>query len=266
MIFSLKAKQRFVILAAVAGILQTLAFITPAAAKDYVPNALNIALLRQNDTSGEALLRLSTLVNLNGCPKVHPLRHEIEVNAIYLDVIVHGYAVDFSNLPNDPHFSCKQNVQYSAADIPLDRKLLEDNGIQQIRFVLGRGLGSDYYVVDLDEKHLQLTPRSQKIFKPGKTPYGGQAALSYWYYPANTLILSAPAAPKDQQDSVVAAFATARGLQKLTNIMPDFIMPPGQAGRHYYVDKADVLTEKISDPGSAVLHDGIYVRRPGPYE
>lgn len=265
MIFSLKAK-RFLILVAAAGILQTLVFITPAAARNYVPNAINIALLRQNDTSGEAILRLSTLVNLTGCPKVHPLRHEIEINEIYLDVIVHGYAVDFSNLPNDPHFSCKQNVQYSAADIPLDRKLLEDNGIQQIRFVLGRGLASDYYVVDLDDKHLQLSPRSQKVFKPGKTPYGGQSALSYWYYPESTLILSAPAAPKDQRDSAVAAFAASRGLQKLTAIMPAFIMPPGQDGRHYYVDTTGILTEKISDPDSVVLHDGIYVRRPGPYE
>ena len=265
MVFSLKAKQRFLILAA-AGFLQAVSFATPVAARDYMPNVLNIALLRQDDNSGEAVLRVSTTVNLTGCPKVYPLRHEIEVNEIYLDVIVYGYAVDFQNLPRDPQFSCKKNVQYSAADIPLDRKLLENNNIQQIRFVLGRGLGSDYYVVDLNEKHLQLTPRSQKIFKPGKAPYGGQAALSYWYYPENTLILSAPAAPKDQRDSVVTAFAASRGLKPLAEIMPDFVMPPGQEGRHYYVDTAGILTEKIAGPDSSVLHDGIYVRRPGPYE
>lgn len=265
MIFSLKAKQRFLILAAAAGFLQAVFFAAPAAARDYMPNVLNVALLRQNDNSGEAVLRLSTIVNLNGCPKVHPLRHEIEVNGIYLDVTVKGYTVDFENLPRNPQFACKQNVQYSAADIPLDRKLIEDNNIQQIRFVLGRGLASDYYIVDLDDKRLQLTPRSQKVFKPGKNPYGGQATLGYWYYPENTLILSSPAAPKDQRDNIITAFANTHGLAPMKSVMPDFIMPSGQEGRHYYVDKAGTLTGKIAGDNGAVL-DGIYVRRPGLYE
>ena len=267
MICSAKSIRRFLALTAAACALQMSAFVAPAMAyKEYMPNKLNVSLLRQDDKSGEAVLRLSTVVNLTGCPKVHPLRHDVEVNDIYLDVVVKGYTVDFRDMPKAPQYECKQNIQYSAADIPLDRKLIEDNKIQQIRLVLDRGLGSDYYYINLGKDTLEITPRSQKIFKPGRAPQGGQSALKYWYYPENTLILSAPAAPAMQRDDTVMNYANQAGLLPLTSIIPDFVAPTGQEGRHYYVDGTGNVAKKVTSRDNTALDDVILARRPGLYE
>ena len=267
MMFSAKSIRRVLVLTAAACALQMSAFVAPALAlKDYMPNKLNVSLLRQDDKSGEAVLRLSTIVNLNGCPKVNPLRHVVEVNDIYLDVVVKGYTVDFRDMPNAPQYECKQNVQYSAADIPLDRKLIEDNKIQQIRLVLDHGLGSDYYYINLGKDALEITPRSQKIFKPGRAPHGGDSALKYWYYPENTLILSAPAAPAMQRDDTVMDYANQAGLIPLASLIPDFVAPAGQEGRHYYVDGTGNVAKKVTSRDNTPLDDVILARRPGLYE
>ncbi len=259
-----KIRKQFLVLAALTGLLQTCFFAPAALARDYMPNVLNVSLLRQKDNSGEAMLRLSTTVNMTGCAVIHPLRHDVEINNIYLDVVVKGYSVDFSAVPGNPN-ACKKGSQYSTADIPLDRKLLEDNKIQQIRLVLDRGLGSDYYVVNLGKDRLDLTPRTQHIFKPGKSLAGGQIVLSHWYYPENTLILSAPR-PGAPQASITGDFARANGLTPLENLMPDFVTPAGYAGRYYYVDGTGTLAAKVPGIENVAVGDGIYARRPGLYE
>jgi hypothetical protein len=267
MICSAKSIRRFLVLTAAACALQMTAFVPEALAlKDYMPNKLNVSLLRVDDKSGEAMLRISTIVNLSGCPKVNPLRHVVEVNDIYLDVVIKGYTVDFRELPKAPQYECKQNIQYSAADIPLDRKLIEDNNIQQIRMVLDRGLGSDYYYVNVGKDTIEITPRTQKIFKPARAPQSGQSALKYWYYPENTIILSAPAAPAGKRDDAVIDFANQSGLIPLVNLMPDFTMPAGQEGRHYYVDGTGSIAKKITSRDNAPLNDVVLARRPGLYE
>lgn len=227
-----------------------------------MPNVLNVALLRQNDNSGEAVLRLSTVVSLSGCMKVEPLRHDVEVNDMYLDVVVKGYDVNLI----DSKKGCPQGAQQSIADIPLDRQLIADNGIEQIRLVLDRGLGSDYYLVNLGTDRLELTPTSQKIFKPGKRPAGGQIALSHWYYPKETLVLTAPRPGVNQETGIIEAFAKAYDLTPLVQLMPDFIVPSGQPGRYYYVDTTGAMAATIVNTNNVTVGDGIYARRPGLYE
>ena len=263
MLLTANLRKRVLILAVAAGLLPMIPA-APALARSYMPNTLTVSLLRQKDHSGEALLRLSTLANVTGCATVRPLRHDVEITNHYLDVIVKGYSIDFSGAPNNPN-NCKKGSQYSTADIPLDRKLIEDNGIEQIRLVLDRGLGSDYYTVTLGKDFLELTPSSQKIFKPGKAPSNGQLMLSHWYYPENTLILSAPR-PGEPQASITGDFARAHGLMPLETLMPGFTPPSGQAARYYYVDGSGALAAKVPGTDNVAVGDGIYARRPGLYE
>lgn len=234
--------------------------------KEHMPATLNVALLRQDDTSGEALLRLSTVVNMTGCPKISALKHEVAVTDIYLDVTVKGYTIDTRDMPRAPQYACKQNVQYATADIPLDRKLIEDNKIQQIRLALDKGRGTDYYVVNMGQNNLELTPRTQEIFHPLRAPRGGGVALHHWYYPENTIILLAPAAPQEQRDSAVIDFARASGLTDLAGLIPGFTPPGGQDGRHYYVDQAGTIADKAPSRDLVSLSDVVQARRPGAFE
>lgn len=256
--------QYAVIGAALTGLLQAPSFASPAYARNYMPNTLTVSVLRQKDHSGEAMLRLSTVVAVTGCAAVQPLRHEVEITNHYLDVVVKGYHIHFSDTPHDTK-TCKKGAQYSTADIPLDRKLIEDNGIEQIRLILDRGLGSDYYHVALDKDRLELTPRSQTVFKPGKSPANGQPVLTHWYYPENTVILTAPR-PGQPQASLTGDFARANGLVTLESLLPGFTPPAGQNGRYYYVDGSGRIAAKLPDTGTLTVGDGIYAQRPGLYE
>lgn len=234
--------------------------------KQYIPKIIKVSLIRQNDKSGEAHLHLSTDVALNGCPKVTPLIQTMEIDPPFLAIHVEGYTVDFNNLPRNPVYACKTGMQFSTTDIPLDRKLIEDNHLTTIRLSLGKGRGSDTYNIILDKNRLQLVAGSDTTFEAATMPYGGQVALTHWYYPARTLVLTAPVAPGSERDQTVRDFAHANGLTPLETMIPDFIMPSGQANRHYYVDQSGKIFAKVSSHDDVSVSDLVYARRPGTYE
>ncbi len=267
MIFSAKSLRSFLTLAATACAAQLVFLATPALAlKDYMPDKLNVGLLRQNDPSGEAVLHLSTAVNLSGCPRVNPLRHDVQINDIYLDIVIKGYTIDFRDMPQAPQYACKQDAQYATADIPIDRTLIESNKIQKIRLRLDHGRGSDDYAVILNTNTMELIPQTQTIFKPMRAPRGGQLALTHWYYPENTIILSAPSTPRGVRNAAVIEFARQSGLTDLAGLFPDFTPPGRQNDLHYYVDQAGTLADKIPARDRVNLNNTIQARRPGSYE
>ncbi len=234
--------------------------------KEYVPRILTVSLLRQNDKSGEAFLRLRTPVGASGCPRVKELRHTIETETPIFYVNVEGYSLDFSSLSRNAQYACKTANQYALADIPLDRKLIEDNHLTQIRFTLGKGSGTDNYKITLGKNSLSLLPDSERIFEAGKMPSGGQVALMHWYYPSNTLVLTAPTVPETQQDQAIEGFAQAHGMTKVEALIPEFVQPSGQAHRHYYVDNAGKTIALVPGHDDVVINETISARRPGTFE
>src|SRR5688572_1319568 len=97
-----------------------------------IPSALNVSLERQTDKTGEAVLRLSAPVSYTGCPRVSNLKHTIDLASGQLNVEVTKFTINFRNLPHAPGTPCNQSFQRAVADIPLDRKLIEDNKIKVI--------------------------------------------------------------------------------------------------------------------------------------
>ncbi|MDB5490566.1 MAG: hypothetical protein JWO78_415 [Micavibrio sp.] len=234
--------------------------------REFVPRVVTVSLLRQNDKSGEAFIRLRTPVGASGCPRVTPLRYTLETDAPIFLVNVEGYSLDFSSMSRSPQYSCKTANQYALADIPLDRKLVEDNRLTKIRFTLGKGMGSDTYKITLDKNTLSILPDSENIFDAGKMPTGGQTALLHWYYPANTLVLTAPTVPEGQQDQAIADFANTHGMTKVETVIPQFVMPSGQAHRHYYVDDAGKTIAMVPNHDNVAVSETVSARRPGTFE
>jgi hypothetical protein len=270
MIFNTLKTSRFFLLAAAITALAGTSYaddpVVSPAIREFVPRVITVSLLRQNDKSGEAFLRLRTPVGASGCPRVKELRHTLETNTPIFYVNVEGYSLDFSSMSRSPQYSCKTANQYAMADIPLDRKLVEDNKLNQIRFTLGKGAGTDNYRIIMGKNSMSLLAETENYFDAAKMPSGGQTALFHWYYPANTLVLTAPTVPEAQQDQAIEDFAAGHGMTKLETVLPEFVMPSGQAHRHYYVDDAGKTIAMVPDHDNVAVSDMISARRPGTFE
>lgn len=252
-------------LTALLGVGFVLALSPAASAQNYnVPNEVQVSLVRAADSSGEAALRLRTALGLNGCYRVGPVAYDIDVNGAYLDITVNGYAIDKLK----PGAACGAQVQYAQTEIPLDRSLIEANEIQTIRFVLGAGLASDYYDIALSPQRVDITPRSQKVFKLGRSPIDGSAAMGFWYYPANTIVLTAPAiADGTARQAAIDAVARQSGLLPLRSMLPAFDRD-GVKGAYYYVDNSGTFKTRLSGGQTATIDSTsmIHARQPGLYE
>lgn len=233
--------------------------------RKIIPDIISVSLLRQNDKTGEAFLRLRTPVGASGCPRMSELKYKAETDAPVFYVTVEKYTLDFSSVSRNI-YKCDTSNQYAIADIPLDRKLIEDNKLEKIRFSLDKGAGTDNYKIIMGKNSLSLLAETEEIFEAAKMPSGGEPALFHWYYPQNTLVLTAPLVPEAQQDQAISDFAAVRGLTKLETLMPEFVMPSGRAHRHYYVDGAGKLITMVPNHDNVAVSDTISARRPGTFE
>lgn len=236
--------------------------------KTITPRTVSISLLRPDDGSGEAVLRLMAPDAISGCPVIGPLKTEMNVNSIYLDITVDGYTIDQNNLETH-RGACATARQYAYADIPLDRALLHGNNVAEIRFTVNNDM--DYYTVNLNEERLELLPRRQMRVKPAGGADSATGGLTFWYYPKGTMILSIPAAPAGSDiTSPLDQFAAQHGLKRLDRAMPGFGTIAGKAGQAYYIDETGALgTVAGKNPVSigTTIIDGrtvdVYGRQPG---
>ena len=231
-----------------------------------LPMAYNVYLLRDTNGGSDPILRIMTPVGITGCPKISELVPTVKVNDIYLDVKITGYGIDKNNLPREPHIACNKAMQFAIADIPLPRANLYDSGIKALRlgFISG-GIGRDQYDVALDGPKLSLTAKSPAVFKSGKRP-DGSIATEFWFYPENTLILSAPTTQKDQQSAAIEAFASKNGLTPLAQLLDGFSAPSGQTIRQYYVDQSGKVFAQLPLEGDVTLEGDVMGRHPGAHE
>ncbi|WP_435641312.1 hypothetical protein [Micavibrio aeruginosavorus] len=236
--------------------------------KTITPRTVGISLLRPDDGSGEAILRLMAPSAISGCPVIGPLKTEMNVNSIYLDITVDGYTIDQNNLETH-RGACATARQYAYADIPLDRALLHGNNVAEIRFTVNNEM--DYYTVNLNEERLELLPRRQMRVKPATGADSATGGLTFWYYPKGTVILSVPAAPAGSDTTnPLDQFASQHGLKRLDSVMHGFSAIAGKAGQAYYIDGTGALGAVAGkDPvsvGTTVI-DGrtmdVYSRQPG---
>lgn len=236
--------------------------------KTITPRTISISLLRPDDGSGEAVLRMMAPNAISGCPMIGPLKTEMNVNSIYLDITVDGYTIDQNNLETH-RGACDTARQYAYADIPLDRALLHGNNVAEIRFTVNNDM--DYYTVDLNEERLELLPRRQMRVKPAGGADAATGGLTFWYYPKGTVILSVPAAPAGSDTtSTLDQFASQHGLKRLDSVMHGFSAIAGKAGQAYYIDETGALgavAGKTPVTVGTTIIDGrtvdVYGRQPG---
>jgi hypothetical protein len=231
------------------------------------PSQLVVALQRQTDKTGEAVLHLAAPVSYTGCPRVSNLEHTVNITTGNLEVDVKKFTIDFRNLPHAPGTPCKQSFQVSSADIPLDRKLIEDNKIKMISINVPGGLPGQIYDVTLEGDTLTLTPRPRKTFGIRGISHKATGPIEFRYYPKNTIVLSAPVAHGDARKKIVEDFAKSNDLVALSTVSEGFQPRSGHDEVYYYIDDRNRLNADAKDKIVGKNGDiDIYARIPNKYE
>ena len=207
----------------------------------YKKNApgLSVALVRQPELGPEFfVLRLSSTENYTGCPKFSALPFEVGFNGNTLTVKIGKYTVDMRNLTSAPHYDCDTTSKVPSAEIPLSREDLKSRAVKTVR--LESESGSRTYNLELTDTHVRFVPGDAAL--PGESYYrdqkipGRRSSLIYWFYPADTVILSAPAAkPEENVTAALDILATQKGYARLDIIYPDFKSPLADSRQAYYV-------------------------------
>lgn len=233
------------------------------------PPLVNVKLLRQQDKTGEAILHITAPLAYTGCAKISNLEHSVDVTERFINIYVTNYTIDFPDAPIAPGKPCPQKFQVPAANIPLDRALIEGNKIKTININLSGGLAPQVYDLDLGADTLTLTPRRPSA----KTPAALRPAMDpmvFTYYPEHTLLLSAPVAPQNDRASILADFAQTNGFKPLTAVINGFNKTSGHSDSQYYIDQSNHFGDIVSSNENVVIgHSGaidIYARKPGAAE
>lgn len=236
---------------------------------DVIPqNKVGVYFVRASDDPAEATLRLSSPLSVNGCIIVHQPPPVIAEEPPYLRVFLENPSVQLDREARLNQTSCQQAPQFLYSDIKLNRDTLMAQGINKI--VLRNNLLSDTYNLDLTSERIMLVPDTQKTFKPQDTP-GKSNPLEYWFYPANTIILSVPKS-KDARETyeLLKPLANEKNLITLGSVLPGFGQNLDQETRFYFVDETGALPKQMGDKNSMPLGE-IQVTRTftgmqGPYD
>lgn len=257
--------------------------------KDYFEdNFEGIRLALQHDPSripGQFNLHISVSQPSTSCIKFSNPSYTTTMTAGTMEVVLGKRTVDKRNMPRYAHFECDLQTQESAADLPLSKELIRDNNISKIRF---RGQGIiENYDVKLTDEFVQLTPSQNK--DPALMRFTVREVtnlinpLRLWFYPENTVILTAEGA----HDDVVLAgelksLAQRLGLEPLETMMPNFKSPRKKPDGFYFVDtkgrypnangelldyvQADVMKFGLEADEPAKENIAVFIRKPGQYD
>lgn len=230
-----------------------------------------------------ATLRIYHPVLANGCLLIDPLAPEVEVNGHGIWITIPEAVVGMDKGKNNPHYACDQKSKMVFIDVPLRLSDFKANGIKTVTLRMNKA-GQEKYSVEYDDQKIRLLPDRNVYFKPAAVPYG-QDALTYWFYPENTVIAEVPTAKGGDVFWEIEQWALKHDLVPLDMNYREFLQP-SQNNRIYYIDQsgrtAALLTrDKMSPIGHIVLRkawygpNGMYekgkpiqitAKRPGLYE
>lgn len=233
-----------------------------------IPNAnYRLYFVHTNETApGEATLRITQPTSISGCVTIEQPTTETKILPPRMEIKINPAKINIDRSKQYGGAECGNGSNIVQTDIILNRDMIMNDGITTL--TLKNNLGMDKYTVYADENQLRLTPQSEMLFKPWYTPER-PAPLTYWSYPDNLIILSAPAANADVTDQL-KALATQRGMIEAKMSIADFQPPSTAPNTLYVIDQTQSVSKSINGQGSVLIgtvqNTEMFQGPNGPYE
>ncbi|MBK6895282.1 MAG: hypothetical protein IPH06_01655 [Alphaproteobacteria bacterium] len=152
-------------------------------------------------------------------------------------------------------YSCDTETHTSYFDVTLNRDELIDHNSKFI------GLKSKEFGMYSSDK---IDVSQEKIELLTQYPWGSEL-ITFWFYPANTVILHAPAAKSGHDVSaLIDGFAESKGLVPLSKTLKGHELPYWATNMKYYTDPRGAILNQLSTPGenakvgSVTAHRTVY--------
>ncbi len=259
--------------------------------KYYEAEADGVLLALQRDKNlpyGHFVLHLSATQSFVSCVKIINPKHSTEFDENgTMTIKVEKYIIDARDMPRNPHYECNTAPQQAGASINLSKELLQENNVKKVKFKVGKS--SETFLVKLTDSYIQLTPDNNRNpqsccnrFRPLEVN-GVANTLKFWFYPENTVILTADGTDKDiTLESRLMELARSKGLTPLDEVMPDHVNFRKQPNRYYFVDKAgrykvgngelfdyiqaDAMKFGLEADEPIKKNIAVFIRKPGQYD
>lgn len=253
------------------------------------PGAVLLALQRDPQLPpGHFVLYMSATKSLVSCVKILNPKFATEFNANgTMTITMEKYTVDARDMPRYPHYQCNTTPQQPGVYVNLSKELLQENNVKKIKFKVAKT--SETYLVKVTDNYIQLTPETRRApqdlanrFRPLEVN-GVNTTMKLWFYPENTVILTADGTDKDiTLESRLMELARAKGLTPLTDVMPEHATFRKPAGQYYFVDQsgryrvgngelfdyiqADIMKFGLEADEPAKKNVAVFIRKPGQYD
>ncbi len=264
---------------------------TPFSDKYYELDAGGVMLALQRDPSlpvGHFVLFMSATKSFASCLKIINPKHSTEFDeGGTMTIKMEKFTVDARDMPRYPHYECNTTPQQAAVHINLSKELLQDNNVKKIKFKTGKS--SENYLVKITDDYIQLTPETRRNpqdrsnrFRPLQVN-GVANTLKLWFYPENTVILTADGTAKDiTLENRLIDLARSKGLTPLDDEMADHANFRRQPNQYYFVDKngrykvgngelfdyiqADAMKFGLEADEPIKKNVAVFIRKPGQYD
>lgn len=261
----------------------------PFSDKYYEDEGGGILLALQRDPQlppGHFLLSMIGSQSFVSCMKVHAPKFSTEFNQSgIMTVKIEKFRVDKRDMPRYPHYECNTAPQQITMNVNLSKDLLQENNVKKIKFKMGKS--SETYLVKVTDHYVQLTPESRnypQMLRIRPLEVNGVATtMKLWFYPENTVILSADGADKDiTLEGRLLELASAKGLTPLGDVIPEHTTFRKAAGHYYFVDKsaryrvgngelfdyiqADAMKYGLEADEPVKKNVAVFIRKPGQYD
>lgn len=200
----------------------------------------HVSFARTADTpENYATLRFTQDVRLNGCAQINQPPITIKKRGS-------GLLITFSQANVSIDTSCEQNNQTSTADIKINRADVTSGRLKTL--TLKGAKHKDTYDIYAEKHALHLAARAS------------EEILTYWFYPDNLVILSAPGAESENNTSAaIKMLAAEQGFIPAENRIEGFTPPNSAPHTHYFIDPAKKLAS-ILKPNAPQFIDTITVQ------
>ena len=137
-------------------------------------------------------------------------------------------------------YSCDIETHSSYFEVTLNRDELIEHNSKSI------GLKSKEFGMYSSDK---IDVSQEKIELLTQYPWGSEL-ITFWFYPANTVILHAPAAKSGQDvGALIDEFAQSKGLVPLSKTLKGHELPYWAVNMKYYTDPNGGILNQLSTPG-----------------
>lgn len=259
--------------------------------KYYEMEASDITLALQrgsNLPAGHFVLFMSATNSFASCIKITNPKYSTTFDESGTMTIAMGkFTIDARDMPRYPHYECNTAPQQAAVYVNLSQQLLQDNGVKKIKFKAGKS--SENYLVKITDDYIQLTPETRRDPKDVSNRFrplevnGVATTMKHWFYPENTVILTAVGTAKDVTlESRLMELARSKGLTPLSETMPDHAHFRKQPDHYYFIDKqgrykagngelfdyiqADAMKFGLEADEPVKKNVAVFIRKPGQYD